>query len=74
MQAAVQVTSPQICSCADLCILQQNVNFHCSSGIKAEPGFTVTSWKKTRSASSLDLSYAREVRKLILLGFLIYFK
>lgn len=45
MQAAVQVILPQLCYCADLCILQQNVKFHCSTGIKEELRFTVTSWK-----------------------------
>lgn len=66
MQAAVQVTSPATGSCADLCILQQNVKLHCSTEIKAEPSFTVTSWKKELSGSFPELSHARKVGKLSL--------
>lgn len=71
MQTAVQVTSSWIFSSADLCILQQNVKFHSGIEIKAEPNFTVTSWKKELSVSFLNLSHAIKVRKLILFGLLI---
>lgn len=45
VQTAVKVTSLQLCFFADLCILQQNVKFPCSTGIKEEPNITVASWK-----------------------------
>lgn len=71
MQAAVQVTSSLIFSTADVCIFQQNVNFHSSIEIKAELNFTVTSWKKELSGSFLSLSHAIKVGKLILFGIII---
>lgn len=71
MQAVVQVTSSLIFSTADICLLQQSVNFHSNVEIKAEPNFTVTSWKKELSGSFLNLSHAIKVRKLILFGLII---
>lgn len=71
MQAAVQVTSSWIFSTAELCILQQNVKFHSSTEIEAEPNFTVNSWKKELSGSFLNLSHPIRVGKLILFGLLV---
>lgn len=58
MQAAVQVTSPQICSCADLCVLQQSMKFHCSTGKESRTKLhcnfmeKITQWFISRPSTS----------------------